>query len=401
MTIDILFLSFKPETICFRPGAAQNVIGLTTRFQMNTTDPILIYSIEPNRKNNSSSREPSIFLCRDKKYQNTQSTTDTDFPCHCPTVGERFTVNNNSHYKSTISTVLKLSNENLMCTNYSHHNLNASIRLLIPQDEKEKQFESSRSILLTLSQFYKQDNLIDIVRFLVGIDKNEIDVNAKDQQYNRGALHLLSHYYKEENLIDVIRFLIEKGIDVNAKDKNNWSALHLICRDYRGKNLVEIVRLLIAKGIDVKAKDNFNWTALHFLFYEFKGSKLFDIVELLIEKGIEVGAQIKNDNRNALHLLSRYYSGDKLLEIVRLLIDNGIEVNQTDDYNENSLIILCRWSQSDKIFEVAKLLISKGINVEQKDINERNASYYINQRSNDQIANKSQILELLLRHSSG
>ena len=75
--------------------------------------------------------------------------------------------------------------------------------------------------------------------------------------------------------------------------------------------------------------------------------------------------------------------------------------NQMDRYKENALIKLCEYSLSNKIFEVAELLISNGADVDQTNINGRNAAYYINQRSNEEVPKKSQILDLLKKHSRG
>ena len=57
--------------------------------------------------------------------------------------------------------------------------------------------------------------------------------------------------------IDVMRILIDKGADVNAKNKNGATALILAA----DKGNAEIVSFLIDKGADVNAKDG-NGTAL-------------------------------------------------------------------------------------------------------------------------------------------
>jgi hypothetical protein len=63
-----------------------------------------------------------------------------------------------------------------------------------------------------------------------------IDVNCKND--GRNALRLLCEYYKNENLIDIIRFLIEKGINVNYKD------IVVLRQNYRKENCSQIVDLL-------------------------------------------------------------------------------------------------------------------------------------------------------------
>ena len=372
----------QPETICFRPGAEQNVTELPTRFRLKTTDPILLYSIEANCKNNSSNREPLILLCGQKKNQ--QSTKAADLPCQCPIAEDRLPAT-----KKIVRKPL------LMCVNYSPENLDAAARLLISEEEHTDYFYLWNTLLI-LSRFYGQKNLFEIVHFLVDTG---IDVNAEtNDEWN--ALHFVIRFYKGENLIDIVRLLIEKGIDVNAQDHDNYNALHFVTRYYKGDNLIDLVHLLIEKGIDVNAKTNYDETALHYVSKYYSGDHLINIARLLIEKGINVKAIDRRLKKNALHIvLGRNYKD--LIEIVELLIDNGIDVNQMDRYKENALIKLCEYSLSNKIFEVAELLISNGADVDQTNINGRSAAYYINQRSNEEVPKKSQILDLLKKHSRG
>ena len=94
-----------------------------------------------------------------------------------------------------------------MCVNHSPENLNASVRLLIPQEEDTKELNSQNAMKI-LSRFYEQDNIIDIIRLLIA--EKVIEVNATNRN-NYNALHLICFYYKGQHLIDIIRLLSTVG----------------------------------------------------------------------------------------------------------------------------------------------------------------------------------------------
>ena len=79
-----------------------------------------------------------------------------------------------------------------------------------------------------------------------------------------------------------IQDLIEKGADVEAKDKWGSTPLHFAS----GNNHIEIAKLLLDRGADVKAKDNGGQTPLHFASWHNR----IKIAKLLIEAGADVDA---------------------------------------------------------------------------------------------------------------
>src|SRR2546421_3829121 len=91
-----------------------------------------------------------------------------------------------------------------------------------------------------------------------------------------------------------IRKMLDKGTDVNAKNKNQKTALHLAAKN----GYVEVARLLILRGIDINAqaykgpnytywgrsaKITLGWTALHYA----ARSGFIDIVRLLLDCGAD------------------------------------------------------------------------------------------------------------------
>ena len=100
-------------------------------------------------------------------------------------------------------------------------------------------------------------------------------------------------YAIDSNNIERARLLIEKGADINAKDKGGWTLLNWAI----GKNNTEISRLLIEKGAAVNAKSNNGITPLYLAIEKYNT----EISQLLIEKGADVNAK-GNNGRTPLHL---------------------------------------------------------------------------------------------------
>ena len=96
---------------------------------------------------------------------------------------------------------------------------------------------------------------------------------------------------------------LDKGVDVNKKDKAEMTPLH----PATANGHKEIAELLIAAGADVNAKDRWGMTPLHYAAS--KGHK--EIAELLIAKGADVNAK-DEDGRTPLDLANKTETADLL-----------------------------------------------------------------------------------------
>ena len=151
---------------------------------MRTSDDASVFFFNAECKNTS---EPVLLLCG--SYYHSSS----DLPCQCPTSYQphQLSITENNHFINRSSS----SDNQLMCVNHSPENLNASVRLLIPQEEDTKELNSQNAIQI-LSRFYEQDNIIDIIRLLIA--EKVIEVNATNRN-NYNALHLICFYYKGQH----------------------------------------------------------------------------------------------------------------------------------------------------------------------------------------------------------
>jgi len=108
-------------------------------------------------------------------------------------------------------------------------------------------------------------------------------------------LHFLCRYYKNANLIDLVKLLVKNGADVNVKGWCDRTPLHLLCLNYENNDLIDLVKFFIQNGADINAKltwsGEYGWTPLHdlCLFYE-NDELIVDIVKIMIENGVNINS---------------------------------------------------------------------------------------------------------------
>ncbi|CAG1964672.1 unnamed protein product [Fusarium graminearum] len=146
------------------------------------------------------------------------------------------------------------------------------------------------------------------------------------------------------------RLLLEKGADIEAKDKTGWTAL-LIAATFSNH---ETLKLLLEKGADIEAKDKYGWTAL---LIAARFSK-HETLKLLLEKGADIEAKDKYGG-TALILAAEFSSHETL----ELLLEKGANIEAKDKYDSTALLIAVK-SSRHKILE---LLLEKGADIEAKD----------------------------------
>lgn len=111
-----------------------------------------------------------------------------------------------------------------------------------------------------------------------------------------------------------MRSLLNKGADVDARDRNGMTVLMLAAREGRQNS----VKILLDKGADVNAKgvgEQEGWTALMYAIREGH----VKIVKFLLNKDADVNAKDK-DGRTALSLAKTF----RHTEIVKLLNQAGV-----------------------------------------------------------------------------
>jgi ankyrin repeat protein/mono/diheme cytochrome c family protein len=168
-------------------------------------------------------------------------------------------------------------------------------------------------------------------------------VKGKDEGGST-ALHHAAGYGPITN----VELLINKGADVNAKNRRGSTPLHWAIHDDAK------VRLLLVKGADVNTKQAQGRTPL------FLAAMLGDGVptmRLLFSKGADPNLASANGQTPLMMAAAR---GN--VEGMRLLIEKRAEVNTRDGAGETALMSACTSGNADAV----RLLIEKGADVKVK-----------------------------------
>jgi ankyrin repeat protein len=143
-----------------------------------------------------------------------------------------------------------------------------------------------------------------------------------------------------------VKELIEKGVDVNARDKDDWAPLDIAA--YNG--YASVAELLIKNGADVNARDNKGFTPLHFAAY----NGHVDVAELLLKHGADLNAK-NNDGWTPLH----YAAQEGHADVAELLIRHGADLNAKNSENKTPLDVARERGQGDVARVIEEFIASR------------------------------------------
>ena len=158
------------------------------------------------------------------------------------------------------------------------------------------------------------------------------------------------------NRLEMAKMLIDKGANVNSKDKNGSTALMLATSYDSGSN-AELIKLLLSKGADANVANKEGSTALMVAITS-KTSDNADVVKLLLEKGADVNAKAIN-GVTALMVASK----EKNLTALKLLLAKKPDLEASDTtYKLTALMFAVNEQNLDAVQE----LIANGANINAK-----------------------------------
>jgi ankyrin repeat protein len=215
-----------------------------------------------------------------------------------------------------------------------------------------------------------RNRCVAVVQALLAV--GSIEVNARDRSNRSTPLHLaalMGH-------VEVVQALIQKGANINAKNKNDRTPLHLAA--FKGH--VDIVNVLLAVGsIEVNARDRSNRsTPLHWAAFEGH----VDIVNVLLAvDSIEVNARDRSNRSTPLHWAAR----EGHVDVVQALIQKGANINakENDDYTP------LHWAAFEGHVDVVNALLgARNIQVNARDRSNRSTPlHWAAQRGHGDVVN--------------
>jgi ankyrin repeat protein len=179
-------------------------------------------------------------------------------------------------------------------------------------------------------------------------DLNTIDV---DETVTLKADDCLLLFWATENGYEaVVRLLLERGVDIEAKNRDDQTPLSLAA--VAGKE--SVARLLLEKGADIGARSEKFQTPLSIAAFEGHDA----VIQLLLSKGADIEAK-DNWNRTPLSLAAA--AGQE--SVVQLLLEKGADIETRDKRGWAPLSI----AAFEGYDAVVKLLLAKGVDIEAKD----------------------------------
>jgi ankyrin repeat protein len=243
----------------------------------------------------------------------------------------------------TILFVLTLAATFLLLTPPSY----AKEILLAPTGEKHRSESSATSDLFKAVRHYNSEAVQSL------LDKG-MDINAKNKDGQTALMAaaskgLVGQGTETEELIKIVKLLLDKGADVNVKDIKNYTAL----MEAASSGNTEIVKLLLDKGADPKAGDLSHNTTLNKAI----AGGYADIVKLLLNKDADIDIA---GNKDGAYLMDAAYHGNAT--IINLFLDRGADINQP--YKGGTVLMRAACNgQAATVW----MLLDKGAKIDQKD----------------------------------
>jgi ankyrin repeat protein len=147
---------------------------------------------------------------------------------------------------------------------------------------------------------------------------------GSDQETLNDKDNMTMQEASRRGLFTVVQFLLDRGIDVNSRNKCRETSLHAASEN----GILEVAQLLIDRGADVDCRNNNGEAPLHLS----STSGNVDIVRLLLDRGAHVDT-ICQDRLTPLHRASE----KDHFEVAQLLIERGADVNAVGDYGVTPL----------------------------------------------------------------
>lgn len=238
-------------------------------------------------------------------------------------------------------------------------------RLLIKLD-KELAFtdEENRDIVKIIIE---KGSPIDL-ELLKILDKHSFNFKKLDFEGNNYLIPAIDYSYNETGL-EFIKFLLDKGLDPNHKNVDNYTPLsYLLTKPYKGLNQ-DILMLLLAYGLDINqgmGKNNEN--ALIWICSSINNLVDISLLDSILQNGGDPNL-ISSEGFSPLSVLILNENMPEKRIIANKLIDNGADVNYIDLQGKSPLVYITLNLFQFENQNLLPLIIGKGGDINFRDSN--------------------------------
>ncbi len=196
-----------------------------------------------------------------------------------------------------------------------------------------------------------------------------VRINEDLDEYGATALH----WAAVKGHRDIGEFLLNKGANVDQKNRDGDTPLHLAVA-FGHKDLIQ---LLLSKGANIDERRKEGTTPLHIAVDRDRT----DIAELLISKGADMDAQISQGELKGQTPLYRA-AGKNFPDMVTLLLSKGGNPNISNKDGDTPLHVAAAYGNKT----VVELLLSKGANSSAKSSDGTTPAQFARQQGHLDIA---------------
>ena len=206
-----------------------------------------------------------------------------------------------------------------------HHN---ALSMRPPQRLEGQAARNTFELLDILRYLDRQESPPDQNRIARALEFISKGVDLEKRINGKTALHLAVYFYlmKGGAVSQILHELLERGADVDARDKLGYTALHITIyysRAYNNEEGIEIVRQLLKYKPDVNAKTFSSDTPLHYAAYR-SSAVCIDVL-------LAAGARVNELDANGSTALHWAVCNERQAETVaEQLILAGIDMNVID-----------------------------------------------------------------------
>ena len=235
----------------------------------------------------------------------------------------------------------------------------------IPIEHKQA---TTNNTITTVSRT-KKDNMSTVKKIFSNdtLVKYFIDNNIEaTNRYESKLIHYVCMFSSFEMVKYIIDTYIEKGLDIECKDKNRFTPLHYICLSTSEDSIKYMLDIYEEKNLELDILDpypyktHFQMNPIHIICCYCSLNSIKYIIEIYLKRGknLEECTYYDCDVFSPLHLIC-YYSDtfDKIKYIIDVYLENGYDIDKKSwGYWIRPIHLLC---QLNKPFDAIKYLVDK------------------------------------------